>query len=304
MSVVTEYTVTHIRFDEQIVAGKRLGRHGLVDSRSAGYPLTIERRLELRDIEHVRHGSLLDQGELGDCTGEMITGACATSPIFDALSMSHPDLDDALGRALYSDATALDGYPGSWPPTDTGSDGTSACKAARNRGLISGWLNASSVADVLQALMLGAVGLGFSWYDSMDRPASDGLITISSNAVVRGAHETVWRKIDVDRQRIGGDNSWGTSWGDHGMMWLSWADLDRLLHEGGDCVVPQALSVAPPVPIPPPPAPPLPDPTGDPVLDAYLADQRLGNFAAKHHGGEIAYAARAYARLRAHFGGV
>ncbi len=47
-----------------------------------------------------------------------------------------------------------------------------------------------------------------------------------------------------------------------------------------------------------------PEPALDPALVAYLDDLRLLNWAAAPHFGENSYAARAYAKLRAHFRGV
>jgi hypothetical protein len=66
--------------------------------------------------------------------------------------------------------------------------------------------------------------------------------------------------VDASAQVIGLDNSWGTSWGVDGSFRMSYATLERLLAENGDCTAPEPLKApAPPAPVPPTPAPPAPD---------------------------------------------
>jgi hypothetical protein len=285
------YQITLDPYDPEIVVkGKPLGRTRIIDSRSALYPFTAAERVALRDVEHVRHIDILTQ-RIGSCTGNMMTGVLGTSPVFDALPASHPVLDEHEAETLYSSATHLDPYPGAYPPTDTGSDGLSVMKAAQKFGMISGYLHALTLNDVLQALLTTAVGLGSDWYDSMDQPDSSGLVTISPSAVIRGGHEYEARRIDAGRQRVGCDQSWGESWGDAGSFWLSFDTLDRLLSAGGDCVVPVPLSSPAPTPAPP-------EPDVDPV-HKYVTDQRLIDWSNKRHARENAYAAGRFALLRA-----
>jgi hypothetical protein len=108
--------------------------------------------------------------------------------------------------------------------------------------------------------MDGPVILGISWYSSFDTPAADGTVSIAADAYVRGGHEVLARIVDASAQVIGLDNSWGTSWGVDGSFRMSYATLERLLAENGDCTAPEPLKApAPPAPVPPTPAPPAPD---------------------------------------------
>lgn len=272
------YTIRVRRIEEHVVPGHRLGRHVHHDSRSLAYPFRAPRRVPIVTVEHKRNAPILDQGDLGSCTGNAMTGALATSPDFDGLPAGHPALTEKEAVALYSAATKLDSYPGSYPPSDTGSDGTSVCKAAQKAGLISGYTHATSVDAVLQALMSGPVLFGIDWYDSFDTPDSSGIVAIAKGASVRGGHEIVARQVDADRKLIGMDNSWGTSWGRMGSFWFSYDTLDALLSgSDGDATVPVPVSAPAPIPVPPQPTP-VPPADADQVFAAVLRmDDRLGH---------------------------
>lgn len=242
--------VRHI--PEYVIPGMRLGRHVRYDSRNAFYPYWAPQRAVQAQV-WARHTPILDQGNLGSCTGNAITGALGCDPLLAALPATHPVLDETEAVHLYSRATQLDNYPGAYPPNDTGSDGVSAAKAAQKDGLISGYTHCTDIATMEQALQAGPVIIGINWYDSFDAPDSSGYVSISKGASVRGGHEVVVRGIDPVAQRFAADNSWGASWGVKGSFQFSYATMERLLSEQGDCTVPMPLTVAPP---PPPPADP------------------------------------------------
>jgi hypothetical protein len=241
-----------------------LGRNVHHDSRSLAYPWQPARGQPLASAEHPRHAPIFNQGTVGSCTGEAEEGCLSCDPLFAALPPGTvPDQPGAL--ALYSAAETIDG-DGPYPPNDNGSSGLSVCKAAMAAGLISGILHCFSLADVQDTLQVQPLITGINWYDSFDHPSADGLIAISPGASVRGGHEVVLRRLDVGRQLIGGDNSWGPGWGAAGSFWIGWADYERLLSEQGDATVPVPLTQPPPVPVPVPPAPPAPPgPLADPA---------------------------------------
>ena len=252
------YTVFHGQLEEQVVPGLRLGRHIRHDARSLLYPYQRS-GAALKDVLLTRHIGILDQGDVGSCTGNAETGALGTDPLYTTLGASQQaGLSEKLALALYSAAETIDG-DGPYPPNDYGSSGLSVCKAAQNAGLISGYVHCLSQADVLDAISSGhGVILGTNWYDSMDAPDGSGLVSISADAQVRGGHEYLARGIDTANQLIRLDNSWGTSWGDAGSFCYTWGTLERLLAEQGDGTVSVPLTQPPPKPKPP--APPKPDP--------------------------------------------
>jgi hypothetical protein len=287
------HTVEVNYIPEHPVEGKPLGRHVWHDSRSLAYPYTSGGTL--RTVTWARMIGILDQGNLGSCTGNAMVGAAGTTPVYDALPVGHMTLNEAGAVSLYGAATRLDGYPGSYPPDDTGSDGLSVCKAAQNAGLLSGYTHCFDLNTALQALSAGPVLIGCNWYDSFDNPDSSGLVAISSGAQVRGGHEIVARGLNTSSMLVFLDNSWGPSWGNSGSFSMSWDTLTRLLAEQGDATVPipATLPAPVPVPVPPTPVPPTPvppSPDAPTPADITLASA-LGQWPYKRHYGAAKVAA-------------
>jgi len=253
---MTTVLIQRRRIPEERVEGKPLGRHVHKDSRSALYSFMPGQIRDLTSVLWHRDIAVLDQGNLGSCTGNALTGALGTDPLYAALPASHPALDENEAVKIYSLATSLDPYPGQYPPTDTGSDGIDVCKAAVQLGLISGYTHSTDLASMQQALMIQPVIIGINWYSSFDSPnPANGMVSISSNAYVRGGHEVEVLGMDADAKTFLAVNSWGPNWGYHGTFQFSFDTMTRLLAEDGDCTVPQALDNPPqPHPQPEPPA--------------------------------------------------
>jgi len=256
MVVVTAWSTHRARISWQAASAATplpLGRNVYHDSRNLAYPW---RRAAptLTSQLWPRHIPILDQGNVGSCTGNEQVGALGTGNVFLALPAGHPVLDETLAVKIYSGAETIDG-DGPYPPNDNGSSGPSAAQVAKNLGLISGYQHCFSLADVLDALETGPVGIGSNWYDSMDSPDSSGHVAISPGAQIRGGHEYLCRGKDIDKQVVWLDNSWGAGWGSSGSFSYSYATLERLLGEQGDATVSLPLTVPVPVPVPVPPVP-------------------------------------------------
>ncbi len=252
------------RIEEIVVPGKRLGRHIDHEARRAAQPRTGP-RLAVKSVTWQRVIPILNQGDVGSCTGNAMTGALCTDPVYPALPADHPVLDENEALYLYSEAEVIDG-DGPYPPNDNGSTGPSVAQAAINNGLIKDKKLYTDLDSALQALMAGPVMIGSNWYSSFDNPAADGTVTIAPGAYVRGGHEYEAYGVDAAAQMVLCDNSWGASWGDKGMFKMSYATLEQLLGEGGDVTepVPLAAPVPKPVPVPKPKPKPTPAPKPKP----------------------------------------
>jgi hypothetical protein len=195
----------------------------------------VPRRRPPRPLKTVlweRAGGPFDQGDIGSCTGQAIAGALNTVP----LNGGRPLLDEADALNLYSRATHLDHFKGLYPPDDTGSSGLAACKAAKQLGLIVTYRHAFGLDHALQALQLGPVITGVSWYEGFDRPDRHGRVHIAGQ--IRGGHEFEVVGYDPATRLVAAWNSWGPGWGVGGMFFFLASDWDRLLHEHGDVTVP------------------------------------------------------------------
>lgn len=241
-----------------------LGRRVNHDPRSRAYPVRVaplEARAAGATIAWSRRFGVLDQGQLGSCTGNAALGALGTDPYFATVSGVAWTETDAV--SIYSDATKIDTAPGTYPPTDTGSDGVSVAKVLKGRGWISGYEHAFTIDQLFAALARGPVIVGTNWYQGMFTPDAQGLLSISGQ--VAGGHEYVIDGWNADHGLFRMTNSWGTSWGLAGSAWLEQSTLTRLLAEQGD--VTSFVPLTQPAPVPTPtPAPPGPTQDIDPAL--------------------------------------
>jgi len=218
--------------------GGRLGRHIEHDLRSLGYAVDAGLRhveVQPRTVEWKRWSPILDQGDLGSCTGNALTGWFGCAPyVGSAADAAQYDEDFAV--RLYELATQLDHIPGEYPPDDTGSTGLAVAKAARRADLIHAYHHVLTTLGLHRALTLQPVIVGITWYSSFDTPNADGTIHLTSDAYVRGGHEVLVR--GWDGANLIADNSWGESWGDNGSFRIPSDVWQELRSEGADVVVP------------------------------------------------------------------
>jgi hypothetical protein len=233
------------RFHEIEHEGMRLGRHLWLDARSLAH--MIENKIDamntpVKTVEWKRVLPILDQGKLGSCTGNAGTGALGTQPFYDAVGKKVlPKATDALQAEdfavqLYEDATVADGYPGQYPPDDTGSSGLAICKVLKKRKTVKGYRYARSAHGFLRLLQAGPVLQGMPWYNAFFEPDSKGFIDANANwsaSGVAGGHEIEAIGVQIDKKDVFNSvitycNSWGEGWGDAGRFRMRLRTYEQL----------------------------------------------------------------------------
>ena len=216
---------------EQVIDGKRLGRHVLHDPRSRDF--VAPRAPKIVSVTHASTGLPLDQGQIGSCTANALCGALDSAPD----NTSGQTYDEAQAVTLYELETKMEGQP--YPPNDPGGSGLMVCKAAKQLGWISAYHHAFDVQHALEALVLRPVITGVSWYTSFDTPdPATGLVEIAPGATVRGGHEFGADGIDADNELVWFWNSWGTVFAQGGRFCMKFTTWEQLLGEQGDVTVP------------------------------------------------------------------
>jgi hypothetical protein len=225
----------HERPSEQ--GGGRLGRHIEHDPKSRDYALAAAPSKAVKEVLWKRWSPILDQGNLGSCTGNAITGLLGTEPFSTSAEQAGP-YDEAFAVDMYSAATRLDPFPGHYRPDDTGSSGNAVAKAAKRDGLISRYQWAFSLGALITALQDGPVIGGAPWLSSFDRPDSNGEIALGG--YIRGGHEWLIRGFDP---AAGGmffaDNSWSAGWGLDGTFRFRPAVWTALAKMRADVTIPR-----------------------------------------------------------------
>lgn len=221
------------KFDETVHDGMRLGRNLWLDGRSLSY--MVENRVgaiakPLMSQQWPRVIPILDQGQLGSCVGNAGTGVLGTQPFYDVVgrhalnSVMDPTALEQFAVALYSAATKVDPYAGTYPPTDSGTSGLAACQVLKNRGTIKAYNWAATPHGFCQLLQWGPVLQGMPFYEAFFEPDRAGFIDSNPNwptSGLAGGHEVEAVALELDTRDLNNSvivyaNSWSSAWGDAG----------------------------------------------------------------------------------------
>jgi hypothetical protein len=229
----------------------RLGRHVNHDPRSLRYPHPVLPRSAIASQHWTRRCPVLDQGDLGSCTGQAAAGWIGTD---NTIRQGRADVTEDLAVQLYEAATRLDSFDGEYPPTDSGSDGVSVTKALQRAGYVTAYTHGFSLRALDTALQVGPALIGIPWYQSQFDPASDGRIRVDTTSGLAGGHELIVDQVVATTAGVVTQywvtNSWSQDWGVGGRGYFTAADLATLLADDGDVTVPAALTAPGPSPAP------------------------------------------------------
>jgi hypothetical protein len=208
-----------------------LGRIQEHDPASKGFSAALSPAL--KTTMWLYHGQVLDQGQIGSCTGNAAVEVLMSGPYYNVLKKIFVE-SDAL--TIYEMATHIDGIPGVYPPDDTGSSGLAVMKACKKKGWITGYNHAFGIDHALGALMVGPVITGVPWYEDMFTPDKDGFV--HPGGAMAGGHEFTVLGYDITKDAVYCLNHWTAQWGLNGFFWIKSNDWDKLLQNGGDVTIP------------------------------------------------------------------
>lgn len=145
-------------------------------------------------------------------------------------------LPNDAGLTFYSIATRLDAWPEAFPPTDSGSSVLAGAKTLQRFGFIGFYRWAFTFADFLAAVEQQPVMVGTLWTDGMSDPDSKGLIRPTGSLV--GGHAYSVRGVNFSKELLRCRNHWSEDWGHRGEMFINFADMQWLLSQQGEVLVP------------------------------------------------------------------
>jgi hypothetical protein len=223
-----------------------LGRIAFLDPRSR--PFAAPAPGVVKSVLYTHYGDWLNQLKTSSCTGNALAQAGNCKPNHKPRAKKFEE-DTAL--RWYSRATAIDPFEGTYyfPPIngnygdDSGSDGNSVCKAAREQGVVLSWNHAFGLDHMLRALQREEDGgggrpviVGTDWFESMFELDSKGFIDARGDVV--GGHEWLVFGVNMRDAYFWAGQSWGT-WGPlRGKFKVPFATMDMLLKRDGDVIQP------------------------------------------------------------------
>jgi hypothetical protein len=138
-------------------------------------------------------------------------------------------------KEIYDAAQRVDQWPGE---SYAGTSVRAGAKVLMSKGVIQGYRWAFDAASVVDALLhRGPVVVGTWWYQDMFRPVTNKRLKkniITATGAKAGRHAYMLNGVNTKLGLVRVKNSWGRDWGDNGHAWISIADLDKLIRDGGE----------------------------------------------------------------------
>lgn len=180
----------------------------------------------------------LDQGQEGACVGfgigqELLARPAVADPMIVTARYAR--------EIIYWGAQQADEWDGgSYPGAEPQYEGTSVLAGLKTAVRL-GWFDEYRWAFGLDDLILavgykGPAVIGTNWYTGMFSTDVDGYLRVTGD--LAGGHCILVNGVSVRLRRFMLTNSWGTDWGFGGQCYISWEDMDRLLHEQGEAAIP------------------------------------------------------------------
>jgi hypothetical protein len=229
--------------DGSEVADKRLARLVHFDKRSRKFPIRKTIAAKKPRSYSWSCGKHLNQGSEGACVGFSCTHELVARP-----SVVKSVTEKFAREQVYWEAQKIDPWEGgSYPGAKPRYEGTAVLagvKILQQLGYIKEYRWAFGLDDLVMAVgYKGPAILGLNWYESMFEPHTCGYLHVSGE--VAGGHAILCKAVNVPERYFVLHNSWGPAWGRDGDARISWDEMDRLLHEEGEAVVPLVRKSSP-----------------------------------------------------------
>lgn len=225
-----------------VVQDARLNRLVQFDEKSRNFPIRAVLDASAKPRSYTWScGVHLDQGVDGACVGFSMTHELSAKPKV----ISGLDAKFAKEK-VYWEAQKIDEWSGgSYPGASPVYEGTSVLagiKVLKKLGYVSEYRWAFGLNDLVLAVgHAGPAVLGLPWYDGMFDVHSCGHIHVTG--AVAGGHAILCKGVNVKNKTFTLHNSWGSAWGNGGDALISWDEMDRLLHEQGEAVIPTVRAI-------------------------------------------------------------
>ena len=224
--------------DGSTTADRRLDRIIKFDPKSRAFPVASAPQVAEKKPRSFTHACTTynDQGAEGACVGfgwghELAARPAATLGVSAAFSRER----------IYWPAQRIDEWEGgSYPGASPFYEGTSVLAGAKvllAMGAFKQYRWVFSLHDLIMAVgYVAPVVMGLNWHEGMFNTDANGYIR--PTGAVMGGHCILARGVSVTKRRFLLHNSWGKGWGVEGLCWVSFDDMDQLLHEQGEGCVP------------------------------------------------------------------
>lgn len=184
----------------------------------------------------------LDQGTEGACVGFSMTHELIARPAAVTKGMTPLFAQEKV----YWEAQKLDPWEGgSYPGAKPKYEGTSVLagvQVLQSLGYIEEYRWAFGLDDLILAVgHCGPAVLGLNWYEGMFDVSPCGFVHVTGE--LSGGHAILCNGVNVKERSFTLHNSWGKNWGTGGDAKITWAEMDRLLHEQGEAVIPMRRKV-------------------------------------------------------------
>lgn len=192
----------------------QLGRHVEHDARSKQFQVAPADKSVLKTTYWSTKAPGLDQGQVGSCTGNAPTQMINTdlwTAAREAVLGKGKFGDENYALKVYHENTVLDGFPGTYPPDDTGSSGLAAAKSLAQFGLSARYTHALSITALITGLQIHPCIVGTNWTSGMFK--TDKNYYVKPTGSVEGGHEYHCFGVDLEKEELWFRQSWGEEWG-------------------------------------------------------------------------------------------